>query len=67
MEEKEKKLSYDKKEVAAVLTNRDEIDSQRKTSPLRISPEAVVIDNTHLTISQTTNKIMDLLKRKLVR
>ncbi len=67
MEEKEKKLSYDKKEVAAVHTNRDEIDSKRKTSPLRISPEAVVIDNTHLTISQTTNKIMDLLKRKLVR
>ena len=67
MEEKEKNLSYDKKEIAAGLTSRDRIDSQRKISPLKISQKAIVIDNTHLNISQTTNKILDILKRKLVR
>ena len=67
MEEKEKNLSYDKKEIAAGLTSRDKIDSQRKISPLEISQKAIVVDNTHLNISQTTNKILDILKRKLVR
>lgn len=67
MEEKEKGLSSNKKEIATALTNRDKIDSQRKISPLKISPGVIVIDNTHLNISQTINKILSVLKNKLVR
>lgn len=67
MEEKEKGLSSNKKEIATALTNRDKIDSQRKISPLKISQGVMVIDNTHLNISQTINKILSVLKNKLVR
>jgi len=67
IEEKEKGLSFNKKEIATGLTNRDKIDSQRKISPLKISQGVIVIDNTYLNISQTINKIVDVLKNKLVR
>jgi len=57
-EEKTKGISSNKEKVATGLLKRDRIDSQRKISPLKISKEAIVIDNTHLSISQTVDKIL---------
>ena len=67
MQQKEKRLSSDKKEIAAGLTNRDEIDSQREASPLTISQTAIVVDNSCLNVCQTTNKILSLLKKRSTR
>ncbi len=66
-EDKEKGISSKKEEIAAGLLHRDRIDSQRKTSPLRVSPEAIVIDNTNLTISETVNKIVDIVKKSFAQ
>lgn len=66
-EEKEKGISSKKEEITAGLLHRDRIDSQRKTSPLRVSPEAIVIDNTNLTISETVNKIADIVKKSFAQ
>lgn len=66
-EEKKKGISSKKEEIAAGLLHRDRIDSQRKTSPLRVSPEAIVIDNTNLTISETVNKIVDIVKKSFAQ
>ncbi len=66
MEEKGKKPSCGKKEIAAGITNRDKIDSQRKISPLTISQTAIVVDNTCLNVSETADKILEILKTKLV-
>ncbi len=62
-EEKTKGISSNKEKVATGLLERDRIDSQRKISPLKISEKAIVIDNTHLSISQTVDKILKQVKK----
>lgn len=39
-------------EVLENVQKRDEIDSSRKTDPLRQAEDAIVIDNTHLTMEE---------------
>jgi len=62
-EEKSKGISLKREEIASGILKRDQIDSQREISPLKISQDAIVIDNTHLTISQTLNKIVNVVKK----
>jgi len=62
-EEKSKGISLKREEIASGILKRDQIDSQREISPLKISQDAIVIDNTHLTISQTLNKIVNIVKK----
>lgn len=45
-------------EVLANIQHRDHIDTTRKESPLRKADDAIVIDNTHLTIEQQVEKIL---------
>ena len=48
-------------EVLANIQHRDHIDTTRKESPLRKADDAIVIDNTHLTIEQQVEKILALV------
>ncbi|MDH4222564.1 MAG: (d)CMP kinase [candidate division Zixibacteria bacterium] len=46
------------------LSRRDKIDSRRKVSPLRIDPEAIVVDTTNLTIEEQVDEVIRLYRKK---
>ena len=50
-------------EVKANLEMRDYIDSNREESPLRKADDAVLLDNTDLTVDETIQKSMGLVKK----
>ena len=50
-------------EVKSNLEMRDYIDSHREESPLRQADDAILLDNTNLTASETTQKALKLLKK----
>ena len=47
-------------EVLANVTERDRIDSTRKESPLRQADDAVVLDNSHMTLEQQNEWLYQL-------
>ncbi len=49
-------------EVARNIEMRDYIDTHREVSPLRKADDAVVIDNTHLTIEEQLNQILNIVR-----
>jgi CMP/dCMP kinase len=53
--------------VAQNLQKRDQIDSQRKTSPLQIASGATVIDTTYTTAEECTAIVMDHLRQQSVK
>ncbi len=48
-------------EVLESINSRDERDTTRKESPLKIHPDAVVIDTTYLSFNEVAEKILDNL------
>jgi len=54
------------KEQAQLIKLRDKLDQSRKASPLKISPEAVIIDTTKLTISEQVGRILSIFKQKSI-
>lgn len=46
------------------ISTRDEKDSTRKESPLRMAEDAIILDTTHLTIDEVVNKIIDMTDKK---
>ena len=52
-------------EVLENITSRDNLDSTRKDSPLIIQKDAIVIDNSFLSIEDQILKISSLIKEKL--
>lgn len=44
------------------ITRRDQLDSQRKISPLKKAEDAIVVDSTHMTLQQTVKKIIELIQ-----
>lgn len=51
-------------EVQHNLQMRDYIDSNREVSPLKQAADAIVIDNTHLTMQQQLDFAIELLKQR---
>ena len=47
-------------EVLDNVTERDRIDSTRKESPLRQADDAVVLDNSHMTLEEQDKWLYDL-------
>lgn len=43
------------------IAARDKLDSSRKTAPLKIAPDALVVDTSHLTPDGVVDAILDLL------
>jgi len=56
----EKKSTVSLEEVRANLKHRDHLDSTREISPLRIAQDAVILDNTHLSFSETVDRAYEL-------
>ncbi|KAJ2449216.1 hypothetical protein EV183_005008 [Coemansia sp. RSA 2336] len=52
-------------DIARELEQRDYADINRQHSPLRIAPDAVVIDNTNLTFEQQVYSIIDLARERM--
>ncbi len=54
-----------KEEVRANLQMRDHIDSNREVSPLRMAEDAVLLDNTNLTMEDQLDLSLKLVAKKL--
>jgi len=61
----QKGQKVDAKDIKTEISTRDSIDSSRSDSPLTIPQNAVVIDNTNLTILETFEKIRDLYNERI--
>jgi cytidylate kinase len=59
----QKKIDIDFKELSEDLRKRDEADKNRKTGPLRLSPDAFYIDTTNLTIEEVVDKLAAYMKK----
>ena len=51
-------------DVAALLTERDRIDSTRAASPLSIAPDAVVIDTTGKSVDEVVRDVLAIVRVK---
>lgn len=60
LQTKGEKVSFE--EVLANIKHRDHVDTTRKESPLKKADDAVIIDNTDLTIEEQVQKILLILK-----
>ncbi len=56
-------ISVDK--IKSNLAERDQIDSNRETSPLKQMPDAIYIDTTNLTIDQEIQQVVKKIKEKM--
>ncbi|OGC76095.1 MAG: cytidylate kinase [candidate division Zixibacteria bacterium RBG_16_40_9] len=59
------KVKTSLKEQARLIRLRDKLDRSRKTSPLKVSPEAIIIDTTNLTVTQQVDGILKIFKEKM--
>ena len=57
------KVSYD--EILCNIKNRDMLDSTRSDSPLIIEKDAIVIDNSNMSIDDQIDKISQLIEEKI--
>lgn len=55
----------DVQEVLKNLQERDYIDSHREVSPLTQAPDAVVLDNSHMTFDDQMDWILALIEEKI--
>lgn len=60
----EKKPDVTIEEVKSNLEMRDYIDTNREISPLRKAPDAIVLDNTNLTMEEQLKKALALVKER---
>ena len=58
-----KKVSYD--EVLENVLERDRIDSERAVAPLRQAEDAVVVDNSELTVEEQFNSLVNLARTRM--
>ncbi len=61
----QKGQKVDSNEIKTEISTRDSIDSSRSDSPLTIPQDAVVIDNTNLTVLETFEKIRDIYNERI--
>jgi len=60
----EKGMAHAIQEVKDNIMDRDHQDSTREISPLRMADDAIVLDNTHITVEQQMEWFRELLKNK---
>ena len=59
---KEKGMPADFNDILKNVEERDYIDSHREVSPLRKAPDAIELDNSHMTIAEQSDWLMKLVK-----
>ena len=62
---KEKGMPADFNDILKNVQERDYIDSHREVSPLRKAPDAIELDNSHMTIAEQSAWVMELVKQKI--
>ena len=65
MQAKGEKADID--EVLANLKERDYIDSHREVSPLTLAPDAVVLDNSSMTMDDQMEWVLDLIEKRFAK
>ena len=65
LQNKEKGIEANYDDILADIQKRDYQDSHRENSPLRKTEDATEIDSSNLTIEETVEKIMEIVKTKL--
>jgi cytidylate kinase len=55
----QKGMPADYEDILKNVTERDYIDSHREVSPLRQAPDALLLDNSHLTIDEQNEWLME--------
>lgn len=63
---KEKGMPADFNDILKNVEERDYIDSHREVSPLRKAPDAIELDNSHMTIAEQSDWLMKLVKERIV-
>jgi len=61
LKERGQKVGY--KQVLSSITQRDSLDSQRATSPLRPAQDAIILDTNNLDLNQVARQILDMVQR----
>lgn len=61
LKKQDPKITYE--QVYQSMLERDEKDTKREISPLRVPESAAIIDNSNLTVEQTVDKILGLCTR----
>jgi cytidylate kinase len=59
----EKGLEVDTAKLRKEIENRDAADKNRDTGPLVPAKDAIIIDNTNLTLKQTVNEILKIINK----
>lgn len=62
---KEKGMPADFNDILKNVEERDYIDSHREVSPLRKAPDAIALDNSHMTIAEQSDWLMKLVKERI--
>lgn len=62
----EKHIPGTLEEIRSNISKRDHIDQTRATSPLRQAPDAIVLDNSHMTLSDQMQWFENLLQQKFL-
>ena len=62
---KEKGMPADFNDILKNVQERDYIDSHREVSPLRKAPDAIELDNSHMTIAEQSAWLMELVEQKI--
>ncbi len=63
LELKGKGINTNLDEQTKELSGRDKIDSERKASPLKKDPEAIIVDTTSLSIQEQVEKVIQLYEK----
>ena len=62
---KEKGMPADFNDILKNVEERDYLDSHREVSPLRKAPDAIELDNSHMTIAEQSDWLMTLVKERI--
>ena len=62
---KEKGMPADFNDILKNVEERDYINSHREVSPLRKAPDAIELDNSHMTIAEQSDWLMKLVKERI--
>jgi cytidylate kinase len=61
MEKRERGEQADYEHILTDMRKRDRIDSTRELAPLQVASDAMILDNTYLSIDQEMKKVLDLI------
>lgn len=64
MEKRERGEPADYEHILTDMRKRDRIDSTRELAPLRVASDAMILDNTYLSIDQELEKVLEIIARR---